>query len=312
MLFQKLLNYFDEQIIKSSIESDTYFDSDRFDPSEQKHLTNQINYGLISYAPVILDLTKIPNYLIDGIEIILKLTLHDISMILNTPQYNATNNRNGKKYTLNLSDIYLSVRRIKPTTNSYNALMEALESHQNYVPTLDSIFTSHDLKTYHLPSGIISQNIDMPWSNKIPDRIFIAFQKYSHYNTRDFKDNGLYFDHLNLTNILVTINNSTIYNLKFDFTQRDVSELYNITLNSIRNPQTILTFEKFLEGMSIICLNLKLNDEVSSFKVPNYGVLRIVLNFKTLLNESAIVFLCGDLLNVLTINKSREIVLSKS
>ena len=53
----------------------------------------------------------------------------------------------------------------------------------------------------------------MPFGSNIPEKIWLIFQKYENFNTKYFKENLLYLDHLNLSQIHISVNGSTIYNI---------------------------------------------------------------------------------------------------
>ena len=122
----------------------------------------------------------------------------------------------------------LHVTRYKPSSNAYNALEKSLLPRNNYTPSVNYPFISQLSKQYHLLKGIDSFNIEVPWGNRIPEKLFFVLQTHDAFNTRDFAYNGLYLSHLNLSNVYITINASTIYNVSMDFESGNVSEIHHL------------------------------------------------------------------------------------
>ena len=205
------------------------------------------------------------------------------------------------------------MKKIKPSDNAYTALQKSLmpSVKLNEYPTLDYVFTSKAIKQYHLPAGQNEVYFDLPFASSIPEKLFIVFQHYDNFNTRSWKENLLYLEHLNLGNVYITINGTTIYNIKCDFSLGDVAEIYNTTLLCL-DKNHMLTYDSFLNGATILGFNLATYDPSADIRAPFYGVLKIVLTFRERLADPAMAYLMGDVLSVLSINNMREIVLNKN
>ena len=299
-----------DKIVKTHSD-DSYFSSLSNDNDVAKRLKNIRDHGIFLRSPLMSDICQIPSYLIDGIDVTVRLSLHENSFIFITAQQNPdVSHSDGKKYLINLSDIKLSVKKIKPSENAYTALQKTLEPKGGIIPTLDYIYTSKVSRQFHIPSGVNEHIIDLPYNNNIPEKIFIAFQAYDNFNTRDWKENGLYLEHLNLSNVFITINGSTMYNIKCDFETGDVAELYNTCLLCL-DKNHLLTFNHFKNGMTILGFPLTTYDPSADIRSPYYGILRISLTFKSRMADSAICYMLGDIMSILSVNYNREIVLNK-
>ena len=291
---------------------DTYFSGLPADSPIRKRLVNLRTNGLHLRGPLISDICNISSYLLDGIDIVIRLTLHENSTVLLTSQQlpDVTHN-DGKKFYIDLSDISLHVKKIKPSDNAYTALQRTLLPKLNENPTLDYLFTSKSIKQYHLPSGQNEQYFDLPFASSIPEKLFIVFQKYDNFNTKSWKENLLYLEHLNLSNVYITINGTTMYNIKCDFKTGDVAEIYHTTLLCL-DKNHLLTLDSFMNGMTILGFPLATYDPSADIRSPYYGVLKIVLSFHERLADPAMAYLLGDVLSILSINQNRDIVLNKN
>ena len=307
--FGELIHFQNYDTIQKALASDSYFANLNQTGDIAKRLINIRENGVFLHGPLISDLNEITDYLIDGVDLIIRLSIHDNPFIFFTNQQNPTGDATGKKYTFNLSDISLNVRRVKPSENAYLAMVKTLEPTSNILPTLNYVFTSKIPKTYHLPNGVSEFNIDLPYNQNIPEKLFICFQTYDSFNTRDYKYNGLYLDHLNLSQVIININGSTVYNIKSDFSLGNCAELYFNTLMAI-GKDNVLTYNNFKSGMTLLGFSLANFDTSADIRNPYHGVMRITLNFQPRLADNAICYILGDVLSILSINKNRELKLN--
>ena len=266
--------------------------------------------GLFLRAPILGDVCSANMFLLDQISLHIRLAIHENSFILLTNQQEPNlSGTSPKKYSIKLSDIYLDVLKYRPTENALNALNKTLLPNNDFVPTIDYMFISKITKNYHLQNGINSYLCDTPFNNVIPERIFLTFLNYDAFNTRDYSINGQYYQHLSLTNISITINGNSIYNVNCDFKKGDVAELYNCLINCV-DKHHMITFDNFIKGNTILAFNLANFDNSADIRIAQYGVLRISLTFADKLADSALLTIYGDIMSTMSINYKREVYLT--
>ena len=140
--------------ILQNISSDTYFTNLPTNSSVSKRLLSLRDNGVFVRAPLMTDICNINSYLLDNIDITIRLSLHEGSSIFITSQQQPDiSSPNPKKYNYDISNISLHVKKVKPSDNAYTALQKTLIPKLNDIPTLDYIFTSKVTKQFHLPSG---------------------------------------------------------------------------------------------------------------------------------------------------------------
>ena len=309
----KLIHLEEYGKIQETYKTDAYFTDLKAENPISKRLINLREKGVFIYAPVLLDISKIKSFLIDGVDFIFRFTLHDEAFIFNTHQYNPLiTGVDGKRYKFELDNVSLHVTRYKPSKNAYAALESSLAPKNNFLPTIDYPFMSQISKQYYLPEGIDSFNIELPFDDRVPEKVYLAMQTTDAFNTREHEINGLYLTHLNIKNIYITLNSSTIYNINCDFENGNVSEIYHTLLNAIGDDNHLITYENFQNGCTLFGFNLVYKDQNANIISPMHGMLRIVLTFKDPIFSPSMVYLLGDILSLLSINYNREIFLNKS
>ena len=263
-------------------------------------------------CPLLLDVMKINQYLLDGIDILIRCTLQDFNFVFITNQQHTSSlpGSGAKRYTFKISDVSLDLNKIKVSNNSYLALEKTLSPSQTNIPLIKYLFISQQTKTFHIPSGQTQYIIDLPFSNKIPFKIFLAFQRFDFFNTKNFKINGLFLDHLNLKNILITINGVTLFNIDSNFSNSNVSHLYDTLLDALATNNHLISLHNFINGMTLLGFNLSHHDSNSNIQNNIFGNLRITLTFAIPITTGAVIYLLGSLNSILSINKNRDISLS--
>ena len=289
--------------IYSTLTNDDYFqDLDDSDPIA-KRLINLRNHGAYCRAPILPDLAETDMYLLDGIDMTIKLDLQETPFIINTAQQQdnlTVVDPVPKKYYVKLSNVKLDITRVVPKENAYAGLMKSLIPTNNTIPSIDYLYISKLLKQYHLPNNINEFIVDLPYNQTIPEKIFFCFLKYETFNTSSMKENGLFLSHLDLK-----------YNIESDFNKHNILEIYDTTLRSI-NKDNLLTYDSFIKGATIFGLNLNNFDALSSIREPYYGAMRITLNFKSRLADNAVMLMFGDVLTSISINFKREISVNRN
>ena len=146
------LEFYNE--IQSSYEDDSYFQGLDTKGPIYNRLKNLRDHGIHIYAPLITDVCQLNTYMLDNVEIVIKLLMNDNATVINTSQQEINiSSSQAKRYFINLSNMSLYVKKIKPSENSYNAFIKTLTPTNNVTPFLNYIFTSKLTRQIHLPNG---------------------------------------------------------------------------------------------------------------------------------------------------------------
>ena len=105
--------------------------------------------------------------------------------------------------------------------------MIALNQAMNIKP-LEYVFNETLYKTFVVGQGESSIMIDQPIGNCIPEKLTMVLVNMSSMSGNTIL-NPLYFKHCNLSNVHVTINGTSIYNINTDFNTGNYSHMFYAT-----------------------------------------------------------------------------------
>ena len=157
---------------------------------------------------------------------------------------NATHNVN-----LRVRKAKLWLDRVNPHYNASLALNKVLSNKR-----LEYVFNKTLHKTFVIGANQSSIMIDQPFGKCVPEKLTMVFISNVAYNGR-MNENGLYFGHCDLSNTLITVNGSSVYNINTSF-PNNYSHSYYVTQRSLGVDNDNLTsYDSYAKGRSIFCFN---------------------------------------------------------
>ena len=249
--------------------------------------------GVYIYFPLMLDVSTLDMYLLDGIDIRVRLELANNDWIINT-------NLGTDSIRLNVTKAKLWIDRVTPQYNAMNALNHAL-----ITKPLEYVFKKTLYKSFVIGTGESTIMIDQPFTNCIPDKLTMVIVDMNTMSGHR-NHNPLYFNHCNIGNIHITINGTSIYNINSDFTSGDYSHLFYECQKSLGiDTGNMITYDSFDKGRSIFCFNF-INEPVEdSLPIERSANLRMTLTFKQAMQTPHVIILLADTTGLITIDKQR-------
>ena len=120
--------------------------------------------------------------------------------------------------------------------------------------------------------------------------------------------NPLHFKHCNLSNVHLTINGSSIYNITTDLDSGNYSHLFYETQKSIGiETDNMITHESFEEGRAVFCFNFVNEVTEDSLPVERSANLRLSLTLDEGLAEPHVVILLADIKGIISIDNQRTV-----
>ena len=175
-------------------------------------LLNKVKGGKTSLCfPLLLDVSTMDMYLLDGVHITIRLELANKDWIIKSPKQNP-------QFGINISKAKLWVDRVTPHHNAMIALNHAMNT-----KPMEYILNKTLFKTIVIGNGESSIMIDQPFGNCILEKLTMLLVDMKSM-AGDSTLNPLYFRHCNLANTHIFINGSTIYNINTDFNNENYAQ----------------------------------------------------------------------------------------
>lgn len=262
--------------------------------SEKGVMTACKEKGLTMMGPLYCDLASLDSYLLDNINIRIRLELANKAWIINTDQ-------DGDAFRFKLESARMWVDRVIPQTAAMQSLNESLMTR-----SLNYTFTRSLYKTYVLPANQTTLIAELPFSQIIPQNLMMAFVSMSNMQGR-YDTNPLYFHHANLSHVHITINGSTVYNIRSDFPHHTAG-LYYATLEALGlETRNSLTYETFKQGRTICSFRFVSEDIADGVPLDRSGNLRINLSFSEAQNSNLVIIFFAETLGVINIDSHRHV-----
>ena len=259
---------------------------------EHKLLTQLKGEGVDVCFPLLFDSTSLDMYLLDGVDVRIRLEMANNNWILNTDT-ELTN------VSLNVFKAKLWIDRVLPHYNAMMALNEAL----NLKP-IEYVFQKTIHKTYVVGLNENSIMIDRPFGMVIPEKMHMIIVNMNAFSGRP-RLNGLYFEHVQMENCHLTVNGNTQYYVTTDF-PNSYSQLYYETLKTIGiNNDHMISHQSFKDGRTVFSFNFVHKSVEETLPVESSASLRLTLKFAQNLTAPHTIILLAETTGLLSIDANR-------
>lgn len=245
--------------------------------------------------PLLLDLASIDMYLLDSVNVRIRLEMANNNWIMNT-------HTNGDANSFSIESVKLWVDRVTPHHNAMLALNKSL-----MISPVQYVFNKTLYKTYVIGTNQDSIMIDQPFGSCIPEKLTMMMVDMRNFSG-NFDRNPLYFSNCDLTNIHISINGSTIYNIYSSFPS-NITRLYYESQKSLGNDhENIISFDSFKNGRTVMTFNFMSEDMEDAIPVEVSASMRINLKFGTRMQNPTVIILLAETVGVLNIDHNRIVL----
>ena len=261
---------------------------------ELKMLPELRTTGVCVYFPLLLDISTLDMYLLDSIDLRIRLEMANNSWIINAVT-------GGGNITISVNMAKLWLDRVTPHLSAMTALNESL-----LLKPLTYVFQKGLQKTYVIGARESSMLIDQPFGNCIPEKltlIMVDMDSFSGSYTR----NPLYFKHCSLSNVYISVNGHSVYNVNCSF-DSEVPQLYYETQKSFGGGnENMISYTSFKDGRTVLCFNFVHESVQDSLPIEVSASLRIDLKFATAVTSPHVIILTADTTGLLNVDGNRQI-----
>ena len=151
-------------------------------------------------------------YLLDGVDVRIRLEMANKDWIIKSSKQNPG-------IGINITKAKFWIDRVTPHHDAMLTLNQAMAT-----KPLKYVFDKTLFKTCIIGTGENSLMIDQPFGNCIPEKLTVVIFDMKSM-AGDTTRNPLHFKHCNLSNVHLTINGSSIYNITTDFDSGNYSKV---------------------------------------------------------------------------------------
>ena len=253
------------------------------------------SHGADICFPLLLDSSTLEMYLLDRVDLRIRLEMANKEWLLNSDGDLAG-------VFINVSKAKLWVDRVIPHYNAMTALNHALAT-----KPIEYVFQKTLHKTYVIGAGENSIMIDQPFGMVIPERMILLIVDMNSFSGST-SQNGLYFEHCNISNLHMTVNGNTLYNINTNFPENSYSQSYYETIKSLGlDNDHMITFDAYKAGRSIFGFNFINEPAGETLPIETTARLRLNLKLSQNLASPHVIILLAETTGLLTIDNQRMV-----
>ncbi|KAK3084022.1 hypothetical protein FSP39_006904 [Pinctada imbricata] len=247
------------------------------------------------------DIFSCSKYLINGVDLYLKLYRNNVSFVLLSAEDN-------RQYRIKINDAILKCMRVKVDPGIIIAHSKILENESARYQFLKS-----EVKTHVVAKDSNLMVWDIVWPNATPRIIVLGLIESSSLNG-DLTKNPLYFDHFNCIEVGIYVNGESFPHRPFktDFAKKLYStafqSLFTVCPSICKSKELVIDDQDFALGYSLYAFSLEPiyfdQEHVNLVKQAN---IRIEMRFGTPLTETVTCVAFAEFNEEITIDKTRDV-----
>ena len=259
--------------------------------AEESNIIDRCKNVIQTLAPLRLDIANGDFYLLDNVEMRIRIDLQPASYIILSHQ--------PEKFSYSLQLAKLHVERVTPSTNALLSLNSSmLKDHSQ----IEYIFDRPVVKNFVINSGMnqfVQENI---FNGFIPSKLIIFFVSQDG-NTGNYKRNPLHFHHRYVNSIRLDVNGQLHAVSEGSFPNNYALFLHNTikTCGSVNK----ITYTNFPSGRSIFAFDLSESSCDDTLRVDKAGNLRLRIEFGQTLSENVHAYIIGTFSASVKIDSNR-------
>ena len=233
--------------------------------SEEKEIISEVKRGLHLMVPVNLNISSSDFYLLDNVELRIRLDLNPSSYVLLTDQADQT-----YSYKIKLAKLY--VEKIIPHPSALVSLNKTMLT-KNI--NIEYVVDTPIIKTCVFPTGYTSLTLDNTFNGSIPNKLYLFFISQAALNG-DYTRNPTFLQNCNLSSVRVDVNGNVQSQLTGSF-PNNVTQYFIKSLINIGSEKTLLIYNNYKSGRTIFVFDLTNTNSSDCINIQRRGNLKISL-----------------------------------
>ena len=263
---------------------------------DERTVIDECKTVLHTLTPLDLDIASANFYLLNGVDIRIRLDLAPRELIINAPDGAS------KQYSYELQLAKLWCEKVVPYPSALLSLNKNLISGNG---TIEYLFDKPIVKNYIFPAGHSTLTLENIFNGYVPRVVYVYLLKQSAL-TGVYNKNGAYLTHANISNIRLDINGNTFSSTTSSFPD-SIAQLFHHTLSNIKDANHLLTYHSFKKGRTVFCWNLSPTDCKDVLHIEKSGNIRINIQTESPPTENLAVFVTGITTGIIDVDHSRRV-----
>lgn len=244
-------------------------------------------------APLHLDISSVGFYLLDNIEIRIRLDLQPASFILLTSS--------AVEFAYKISLAKLHVEKICPNPSALLSLNESMRKENS---SIEYLIERPILKTFVFPSRHTNLIMDNVFNGYIPGKVIIFIVSQQALSGA-YGRNPLYLNNCSIQNIRLEIDGQLKSTQSGNFTNKPCQFLMN-TIQNISSKDNSISLSNFKAGRTIFIYDLQASDASDVISIDKKGCVRVSITAEQSgVQENYSVFVVGLMNGNIIINSER-------
>ncbi len=266
------------------------------------NLLSESNDGVevLGHIKDMFDLAEQKKLIPSGVNLILRLYPHGEQFVL-------LNGEATRKFKFKMLNIKFFVTYVNPAPGLAVALEDQFLHSNALLP-----YIKHDFRVYSISAGSTSLELNNMFAGKIPSKLTLAFVEQDNYTGTE-KKNPFYFEHLDISNISLCLNGSTLCpQYVCNFEDANYTQAMLASMESAGADGTVINRSLYKEGHTVFKYLIDASVNIPDL-LPRYvnGDTRLSVTFsKPTPTEMSLILMC-ERPAILKVTKSRLVTLEE-
>ena len=245
------------------------------------------------------DICQQERCIINGVDI-------QIKLYPNTNAFCLLTGKDGIRYKIIIHDVYIKMCMVNLNPAVLVAQSEVIQSTPALYPYIES-----QLKSYNVPDGSYSISLEDMFQSWVPSELIICMVESKAYSG-DYKTNPMYFKHLNVNYISLTVDGKSIPGsaLQPNFEKKSYHQCYSTLFsnNKLNNTTNGITYDEYANGYTIIVFRISQRESNELVNLKTKGLVRLDIRFADALTEANTIIVYGKFPSIIQIDSSRNVI----
>ena len=262
--------------------------------SEEKSIFDDTKKVINFTSPLNLDIGNSDFYLLNGVEVRIRIELSSPQLIINSSE--------SEKYNYKILSAKLWAQKIVPHNSALISLNKSLTNNHAMI---EYIFERPVTKNYVFQKGQSILSLDNVFTGIVPQKMYMFFISQSAING-SYSRNASYLSDCSVGSVRLEINGNTFSSLNVSFPS-EVSNLFHHTLTNSKTDCNLLTLQLFRKGRTIYSWDLRSSEVDDVLQVERSGNARISVQTVKPLPKNMIVYVIGLINGLIEIDGLRRV-----